>query len=82
LEVSDWLHAPAALLPIKELPVSIGYESGWTPELRAGVDDVERRKYFLYRVSNCDPSTVQFIANCYTDCTIPPPLKFRLYVKT
>jgi hypothetical protein len=32
LEVSDQLHARAALPPGKEPPVSIGYEVGWTPE--------------------------------------------------
>jgi hypothetical protein len=30
--VSDQLHASAALPPGEELPVPVGYESGWAPE--------------------------------------------------
>jgi hypothetical protein len=30
-EVSDQLHAPAALPTGKEPPVPIGYEAGWAP---------------------------------------------------
>jgi hypothetical protein len=32
MEGSGQLHAPAALSPGKELPVPIGYETGWAPE--------------------------------------------------
>jgi hypothetical protein len=32
MDVSGQLHAPAALSPGKELPVSIGYEAKWAPE--------------------------------------------------
>jgi hypothetical protein len=32
MEVSGQLHAPAALPPGKETPVSTGYEAEWAPE--------------------------------------------------
>jgi hypothetical protein len=32
MEVSEKLHAPAALSPGKEFLVSIGQEAGWAPE--------------------------------------------------
>jgi len=32
MEVSDQLHAPAALPPGKESAVSIGQEAGWAPD--------------------------------------------------
>jgi hypothetical protein len=32
LEVTGQLHAPAALPPGKEPPVTIGKEAGWAPE--------------------------------------------------
>jgi hypothetical protein len=33
LEVSGQLHAPASLHPVKEPPILILLEAGWTPEL-------------------------------------------------
>jgi hypothetical protein len=32
MEVSGQLHAPAALLPMNQLSVPIGYEAEWAPE--------------------------------------------------
>jgi len=32
MEVSDQLHAPAALAPVKELLIPIRYEAGWAPK--------------------------------------------------
>jgi hypothetical protein len=32
MEVSDQLHAPAALLPVKELTCTHWIEAGWAPE--------------------------------------------------
>jgi hypothetical protein len=43
LEVSGQLHAPADLPPGKEPPVPIG-EEVWV-DLRAGLDDLEKRKF-------------------------------------
>jgi hypothetical protein len=40
---SGQLHAPAALPLMKQPPVPIGYEVGWTP--RASLDDVEKKKF-------------------------------------
>jgi hypothetical protein len=38
---------------------------------RAGLDDVEKRKFLTLPDSNSDPSVVQPVASCYTDCAIP-----------
>jgi hypothetical protein len=38
---------------------------------RAGLDDMEKRKFWPYRVSNSDPSVVQPVASRCTDCAIP-----------
>lgn len=32
VEVCGQLHAPSVSLPLKEHPVSMGMEAGWTPE--------------------------------------------------
>jgi hypothetical protein len=45
LEVNVQLHAPVALLPGKEPPVS-HWIGGWVGS-KAGLDDVERRKFFI-----------------------------------
>jgi hypothetical protein len=72
MEVSGQLHAPAALPPVKELPVLIGQETGRTPEL---VWTTWRRENsWLYRDSKSDPSVVQPVASRYTDCAIPAPI--------
>jgi hypothetical protein len=39
---------------------------------RAGLDDVEKRK-FLILPSNSDPSAVQPVTSHYTDCAVPVP---------
>jgi hypothetical protein len=36
-------------------------------DLRAGLDDVEERKFFTYRHWNSDPSVVQPVDSRYTD---------------
>jgi hypothetical protein len=40
---------------------------------RAGLEDVEYRKFFLHRDSKFDPSVVQPVASRYTDYAIPTP---------
>jgi hypothetical protein len=45
---------------------------------RAGLDDVEKRTW-PYRDSNSDPSVVQPVASCYTDCAIPVKRAGRPY---
>jgi hypothetical protein len=42
-------------------------------DTRAGLDDVEKRKFLTYRDFNCDPSVVQPVASRYTDYAIPAP---------
>jgi hypothetical protein len=71
LEVSGQLHAPAALPPGKQPPVSIGYEAEWAPE---PVWTTWRKEISLpYRDSNSDPSVVQLEVSRYTDYAIPTP---------
>jgi hypothetical protein len=43
---------------------------GWV-DRRAGLDDVEKRKFWPYRDSSPDLSVVQPVASRCTDCTIP-----------
>jgi hypothetical protein len=38
---------------------------------RAGLDEIEKGKCLPYRDSNSDPSVIQPVASCYTDCAIP-----------
>jgi hypothetical protein len=57
--VSGQHHAPAALPPGKEPPVSIGYDVGWTG--RGG------KNSWPYRDSNSDHSVIQPVASRYTD---------------
>jgi hypothetical protein len=59
------LHAPAALLLGKELPVPIGYEAVGT---RAGLDAVDKRNISCpCRKSNPDSSVVLPVADLNTD---------------
>jgi hypothetical protein len=45
-------------------------------ECRAGLDDVEK-KILDYRDSNSDPSVVQPVASCCTDCPLPASILER-----
>jgi hypothetical protein len=64
--------ALAALLPTGEIaPVTHWIEDCVGP--RTGLHDVGRIKYCLYRDTNSDPSAVQPLASCYTDCAVPFP---------
>jgi hypothetical protein len=40
---------------------------------RAGLDDVEKRKFFTLPGFKSDPLVIQAIARCYTDYAIPAP---------
>jgi hypothetical protein len=42
---------------------------------RAGLDDVEKRKFLALPGSNSDPSVVHPVASRYTDYAIPAPTK-------
>jgi hypothetical protein len=46
---------------------------GWV-DPRAGLDDVEKRKFLTLLGLNFDPLVVQPVASCYTDYAIPAPL--------
>jgi hypothetical protein len=41
--------------------------------LTSDVDNVERSKIDPYRDSDSDPTVIQSLASCYTDCAIPAP---------
>jgi hypothetical protein len=69
MEVSDQLHAPAALHPGKEPQVPTGEEAGWTPE---PVWKLWRREKFLPPAGNRIPA-VQPVAHRYTRWVIPAP---------
>jgi hypothetical protein len=49
---------------------------GWMGS-RAGLDDVEKRKFVIYRDSNSQP-----IASRYTDYSIPAPIVARYKLKS
>jgi hypothetical protein len=72
LDVSGQLYAPAALPSGKEPPVPIGYEVGWVP--RAGLGDVEKKKFFTLLGLERDLLVVQPVANHYTDYVMPAPI--------
>jgi hypothetical protein len=66
--MSGQLHDPAALTP-GERALDTHWLGGWMGP-RAGLDDVERRKFLTLQYSNSDPSLVQPVANRYIDCAI------------
>jgi hypothetical protein len=67
LELSDQIHASAALSQWEKPPVPIGYEARRSSE---PLRKIWRRENSLpYQDTNSDPSVVQSVANLYTDCT-------------
>jgi hypothetical protein len=65
LEVSGQLHAPAALPPGNSPGTHF---IGGRVDPRAGLDDMEKRKFFtLPGLELLPPLVVQPIARCYTD---------------
>jgi hypothetical protein len=53
---------------------------GWV-SFKAGVDDVEKRKVWLYRGSNSEPSAVHTVASRYTDWAILALPQLSTYFK-
>jgi hypothetical protein len=45
-------------------------------DLRAGLDDLEKRKSLPYRDSNSEPSVIQPVASRYIDYAIPAPIEW------
>jgi hypothetical protein len=69
--VSCQLHAPADLPPGKE-PTRIHWIGGWVNP-RAGLDDVEKRKFLILGGLELQPLVVQPVGSRYTDGAIPAP---------
>jgi hypothetical protein len=72
LEVSDQLHAPAALPPGKEPPVPLDRRLGG-PQSRSGRHG-EEKILTPTGTRNSEPSVLRFLASRYTDCAIPAPV--------
>jgi hypothetical protein len=70
---------PGSFTPGERAP-GIHWIGGWVGP-RAGLDDVEKRKFFNLRDSNSDPSVVQPVASRYTDYSIPAPLLTETFSK-
>jgi hypothetical protein len=68
LEGSGQFHAPAALPPGKRAP-GTHWIGGWV-DLRAGVDDVEKRKFLTLPGLELRHSVLQPVASRYTDWAI------------
>jgi hypothetical protein len=66
MEVSGQLHAPAGLPPGKKAH-STYWIGGWVGT-RAGLDDVEKRKFLTL-----PGLELQLVASRYTDYAIPAP---------
>jgi hypothetical protein len=65
---SGQLHTLASLPP-----VPIQQDVGWAPEPEGTMWKGE--KSCPYQDWNSDPSAVQPVASCYTDCAIPAPTR-------
>jgi hypothetical protein len=45
---------------------------------KTGLDDMDKRKFLtLLRLKNSNPSIIQPLASCYTDCTVPASWGWR-----
>jgi hypothetical protein len=71
LEVSDQLHSPASLPPAERAP-DVRWIGGWV-DPRAGLDDVEKRKFLTLPGLEFRLLAVQPVDSCYTDYAIPAP---------
>jgi hypothetical protein len=76
MEVSDQLHAPAALSG--ERAPSTHRIRGW---VGPGLDKVEKRKFLTLPGLELRPSVVQPVVSCYTDCAIPAPRRWTTHMK-
>jgi hypothetical protein len=71
LDGGEWSGSrPCCFTPGERAP-GTHWIGGWV-DPRAGLDDVEKRKFLTYRDSNSDPSVVQPVSSRYTDYASPP----------
>jgi hypothetical protein len=70
--VSGQLHAPAALPPGERAPGTQWI--GGRVDLRAGLDDLEKRTFLTLPGLELRPPVVQPVASRYTNYAIPAPL--------
>jgi hypothetical protein len=68
MEVSDQLHVPAVLPPVKQIQIHFEKEAGWATEPVCMT--WRRENSYPYRDSNSGSSVIRPIASRYTDCTI------------
>jgi hypothetical protein len=69
--VSGQFHAPAAL-PLGKEPFNTHWIGGWEG-LRAGLHDVEKKKFLTLPGLKLRPLSHPALASCYTDRAIPVP---------
>jgi hypothetical protein len=73
LSGGEWSASrPCRLTPGERAP-GIHWIGGWVGP-RAGLDDVEKRKFLPYRDLSSDPSVVHTVNSRYTDYTTPAHL--------
>jgi hypothetical protein len=65
---------PRPLYPKETVP-GIHLTGDWV-DPKAGLDDVEKKKFLPYRNSNSDPSVVKLVASRYTDTVCQQVQKF------
>jgi hypothetical protein len=70
----EWSDSRPGRITLGERAPGTHWIGGWL-DPRAGLDDVEKRKFLTLPGLNSDPSVVQPIANRHTDCAIPAPVR-------
>jgi hypothetical protein len=71
----EWSASRLSRFTLGERTPGTHWIGGWVNP-RAGLDNMERRKFLTYRdwKSNSDPSFLQPVASRYDECAIAPPL--------
>jgi hypothetical protein len=75
----EWLASSLCRFTPGERAPGTHWKGSWVGP-RAGLGDVERRKYCSHQDSNSDPLAVQSVASPYTDCAIPAITIINKYI--